>query len=508
MRKRLVVLLVATALLFVSTAHAFYEDICLPRRKADGTLSWCLTPTCPGGKQNPNRACLEQTFDFLTVKPGRSTIHHDATYFLAQALGYRADVAYWIAAYNEVTDYTQYVPIDQCGVQASSTNTGGQYITAQFNGFQRTNTNTDGPLDHYVLNFSPNGQGTDVHGAGGVQSLYPFHYPQPGYPLHIDDTYQKTLANLRQWAMIPSEDPGLLCTVGLMDPDDPTKCLTGTINGHVPLLLRTQRPYLATLTNVPAGKKVLNWVSSTSVTYYDELGAWLRDPSKTSGKLWLDKVPRPVPVQLARLGLYLHVLQDTSSHATYCGDDAPSPPGGTDVGTYMYLTDGNQVNLSFGASCANAPHLAGHLQETGTGDNPLPLRVYVALNNTVDELIAFGPIAKQHGWLSNPDLMPPNHVAKSAYGQTAAQIKAQLVGTIVSGTPYSRAEVYKSGVVTKPIQNTNSLERLHRLNLALANYSVTLQSSSANSSKFVPLASLPGNSPNPGDKSVCWQPLN
>lgn len=491
MRIRQLSVLVTITLLFTSNIHAFYEDLCLPRRKADGTLSWCLQPNCPKDWKNPNRACPQQVADFLTVKPGRSMIHHDATYFIAQALGYRPDVAYWIAAYNEVTDYSQYVPIDQCGQQASTSNSGGQYITAQFNGFQRTNTNTDGPLDHYVVNFSPNGQGTDVHGAGGVQSLYPLHYPRPGYPERIDDTYQKTLANMRQWAMLPTRDPGLLCTLGLTSGD---QCLTGTINGTVPLLMRTTKPPIATLANVPAGKKVLNWTSTTDFDYYDELGAYL---DASPGKLWMAPTPTPVPVQLARIGIYLHVLQDTSSHATYCGDDAPSPPGGTDIGTYMYLTNGNQVNLSFGSSCANGPHLAGHVQETGTGNNPLPLRVYVALNNTVDELIAFGNrVAKPNGWIANPQLLPPDLAQPNAKGQTAAQLKATLVGTIVQGTAYSRAEVYQSGIVTLPLQQTKTVDRLNAMNNALVNYGTTIG---------VPMTLLPGNSTNPKDTSVCWK---
>ena len=495
MRIRLCVLLVATAVLFAVPANAFFEDLCLPRKKADGTLSWCLQPKCPVGS-NPNRACPQQVVDFLTVQPGRSMIHHDATYFIAQALGYRPDVAYWIAAYNEVTDYNQYVPIDQCGQQAKSTNTGGQYITAQYNGFQRTNTSTDGPLDHYVLNFSPNGQGTDVHGAMGVQSLYPLYYPRPGYPVRIDDTYQKTLANLRQWAMLPTDDPGILCTVGLTDGEG---CLSGRITGKVPLLMRTSKPALATI-DVPAGKKVLNYVSDTDFDYYTELGEYLRE---SNGKLWMDDVPRPVPVQLARIGMYLHVLQDTSSHATYCGDDAPSPPGGTDAGTYMYLKEKNgekRVQLSFGDSCANSPHLAGHVQETGTGDNPLPLRVYVSLNNTVDELIQFGnSVAKQHGWIANPTLLPPDLERPNGQGQNAAALKATLVGTIVSGTAYSRAEIYKSGVVTLPLQQTNSMERLHKMNAALAKYGETIG---------VKMTQLPGNSADKNDTSVCWANLN
>src|SRR5215212_6314539 len=173
MRTKQLVTLTAIALFLITTpASAFLEDLCLPRRKPDGTLSWCIHPNCAVA---PNRACPEQLIDFGTIKPGRSMLHADSTYFIAQALGYRADVAYWIAAYDEVTDYRQYIPIDQCGVQASAQNSGRNYISATFNGFVRTNANTDGPLDHYVVFFSPNGQGTDVHGAGGVQALYPLH---------------------------------------------------------------------------------------------------------------------------------------------------------------------------------------------------------------------------------------------------------------------------------------------------------------------------------------------
>lgn len=507
--KRLL-LFTAIALLSTTSAFAFLEDLCLPRRNNQGALSWCVRPECPLA---PNRACPAQTADFATIKPGRSMVHHDSTYFIAQALGFRPDVAYWIAAYNEVTDYGQYVPIDQCGVQAANDNaiqnkntqqtapnSGRDYITAAFNGFVRTNAKTDGPLDHYVVNFSPNGQGTDVHGAGGVQSLYPFYYPRPGYPVRIDDTYQKTLANFRQWAMLKSDDPGLLCTVGLVDGD---QCLVGQITGNVPLIKASARGIPI---KVAAGKKILN-INGNDIDYYEELDAYLKDPAKTTGKLWLDTNPQPVPVQLARMGIYLHVLQDTSSHATYCGDDAPSPPGGHDPGTYMYLTDGNQVKLSFGSSCASSPHLASHVQETGTGDDPLPLRDYVALNNTLDELIAFGnTVALEKGWIVNPELLPPDvEGRKNGQGQSAADLKAILIGTITQGQPYSRAEVYKSGVVTLPLQQTNTLDRLHAMNKALADYSETLRKQSPNPSAFVPLKHLPGNSADPNDKSVCWK---
>jgi len=492
------ILTVATA------ADAFLEDLCLPRRKSDGTLTRCLPP-CPPSTA-PNNSCPAQVLGFATIKPGRSMIHADSTYFIAQALGYRADVAYWIAAYNEVTDYGQYIPIDQCGVQASTTNSGANYISAAFNGFVRTNNTTDGPLDHYVVSFSPNGEGTDVHGPAGVEALYPLHYPTPGYPLHIDDTYQKTLANLRQWAMLPTRDPGLLCTVGLTD-ERGTGCLSGiNITGTVPLAQRQGSPGVTI--DVPAGKKVLNLDTDTGVTdYYEKLGLYLDNPNKTTGTLFKGPGSVPVPVQVARIGLYLHVLQDTDSHSTYCGDDAPTPPGGCDAGTYMYLTS-SAVKFSFGNSCATGPHIYSHVVETGTGDHPLPLRDYVALNMTVDELIVFGnEVASKHpGWIVNPELLPPDVVGgKSAQGYSADDLKSTLVGTIVKGKAYSGTEVYRSGVVTLPLQQTISLNRLHAMNSALGDYSETVRKQSSRPASFVALEPMPGNSFDPKSTSACWK---
>lgn len=506
MRKQSVVVLCALAALLATPVHAFFEDICLPRKGQSGPLSWCIRPNCLSPANTPNRVCPEQALDFFTVMPGRSMVHADSTYFIAQALGYRPDVAYWIAAYNEVTDYGLYAPIDQCGKQASSSNSGKNYMAAAFNGFVRTNTATDGPLDHYTASFSPNGQGTDVHGAGGVQAVYPLHYPIPGYPEHIDDTYQKTLADLRQWAMLASDDPGHLCTVGLTSTSTQSRCFEGTITGTVPFLRAVNNRGVQL--SITAGLKVLNLGSSGPPDYYDKLKSYLDDPSKTTGTLWMSPTPGPVPVQLARIGLYLHVLQDTSSHATYCGDDSPSTPGGIDPGTYMYLDSSTTVKVKFGDGCANSPHLAGHLQETGTGANALPLRDYVALNNTVDELILFGnSVALSHGWIANRELLPPDLAGgKSGQGMSADDLKTLLVGKIVGGTPaYTRGEIYQSGVITTQLQQTTAMGRLGAMNAALGQYGNSVKSKSADPAKFVSFQPMPGNSFSSTDSSVCWK---
>jgi hypothetical protein len=106
-------------------------------------------------------------------------------------------------------------------------------------------------------------------------------------------------------------------------------------------------------------------------------------------------------------------------------------------------------------------------------------------------------------------LLPPDVAGgRNAQGQSAADLKSVLVGTLVPGTTaYSRAEVYNSGAVTLPLQQTRSLDRLHAMNAALASYGATVRKRSANPARFVPFEHMPGNSADPLDTSVCWKPL-
>jgi hypothetical protein len=503
-----VILMASISFGFAAPAFTYFEDLCVSK---DHKIQVCIQPPS-ACRFTPavNSVCLAQLAqaarNLILQLPGRSMVHTDATYFLAQALGFRSDVAYWIAAYNEVTDLTRYAPIDQCGRQASQTNSGKHFITAEFNGFQRTNNKLDGPLYHYVLPFSPNGSGTDAHGAGGVQAVYPLHFPLPGYPTTIDDVYQGTLFNLRQWAMSPDSAPGLLCAAGFTAKNGNSyfsgnQCMASVpITGTVPLLGGAS---VGTQITAHTGPKILD--NSNGEVTYDKLESWLKDPSRTTGTLWKDPNSTSVPVQLVRIGLYVHVLQDTASHATYCGDDAPSPPGGRDPGSYMTL-ENDGVKLHFGSSCAAGPHLAGHIQETGTGDAPLPLRDYTTLNLTLEELIVFGnKVAKAHGWLSNPELLPPDVVGgRNALGQTAKDLETLLVGGIVSGQEWTRGEAYSSGIVTRPLQIAEPKDRLKAMNATLISYSENL-AKQLNRAGFVPLELMPGNSPDPNDRKVCFE---
>lgn len=80
------------------------------------------------------------------------------------------------------------------------------------------------------------------------------------------------------------------------------------------------------------------------------------------------------------------------------------------------------------------------------------------------------------------------------------------MGTIVEGEPYTRGETYASGIVTLPLQQVDTVDRLAAMNRALVDYSETLRKRSARPEDFVPLRNLPGNAADPADTSVCWTP--
>lgn len=97
-------------------AAAFAEDVCYARR--GGPLASCtpLPPVCqPAGTETA--ACKTAMVEVVArsrirFDGGRSTIHSDVTYLLAQAVGLSSTDAYWIAAYEEATDLGSFDPRD------------------------------------------------------------------------------------------------------------------------------------------------------------------------------------------------------------------------------------------------------------------------------------------------------------------------------------------------------------------------------------------------------------
>lgn len=496
MRSAKISISIVASLLLGRPAGAFYEDVCVST--TNGQFESCYA--------NDHGA-------------GRSLIHVDSTYFIALALGYRADVAYWLAAYNEVTDFGTYAPMDQCGKSASSTNSGASYLAATYNGFVRNEGATGGFAYHYSLGFSPQGDASDIFYPGGTRGVYTFRFPSPGYPGGVIDNVYEPLSELRQWGMLAAaSDPGFLCTVGFTLPSTTNSTTAGVpsyFGGSTCQPTTVQGagvvPYLGVAgagqqVQFSLGPMTLDLLANGTKVPYTQLAAYLADPTKTTGTLWLDPSHPTVPVQVARVAHYLHALQDRSSHGTYCGDDAPHENSVNDSGSYI-ATAGTNFAFNYGETCAQQYHLQSHVQETGTGAAALPLRVYTALNMTLNELIVFGnSVALPSGWIANKELLPANASgALNGQGRSAADLANEVVGTIVKGKAYTGAEQYASGVATLPLQQTAQAQRLAAMNAALVSYGSTVKGRSANPGAFVPFTLMPGNAASATDTSVCWK---
>src|SRR5262245_41972350 len=174
--------LAAAVVGFPGDAHAFAEDLCYPQ--GGGALVNCtpLPAVCrPAGKQT--NACKAAIVAVVarrqnTSDGGRSSIHTDVTYLLAQSVGFSATDAYWIRAYDEPTDRGSFTPRDTRSMPVGN----GAFTTANITGFVRTDAAVGGPLLHYIAPYN-GGRDTPPPGVDGL-------HPDP-----TDAAVEPTLAN-------------------------------------------------------------------------------------------------------------------------------------------------------------------------------------------------------------------------------------------------------------------------------------------------------------------------
>lgn len=360
---------------------AFAEDI----QVAGGALANCVTLDAGICGALPGRS--------------RSLIHMDSTFYLAQALGFRKDVAYWIAAYDQATDQGQYVPFDT-SLQPAPTDGGvpTRCITENIDGFQRSSPSTGGTGYHFVLPFSFN-DGADLD-ALGMTPFYPYYQntdsPDGGaWGSGSDFIHEGTLSHLRRWAFTSttSSTPPM-CTYGFtlgtetLGYYQANQCSLLPISGNNPL---NPGAMLISTTGSPQN------ITSTGPAY-DQLQALLTSAfSAGRGQLWMSNVSgkEPVPAELVRMGIYLHALADTISHQP-CGE-----------GSYAMRGDGGFQLRYQGVGCSDSAHTLGHYQELGPGAaTSVPLRTYNALDYVYRELAAFkGVMQMAHSdWFVTRDI--------------------------------------------------------------------------------------------------------
>ncbi len=416
-------LLIASLFLLPPMVFGFSEDLC---RQDDGngnfTFVNCLDSDCD--PSNPDAVLARCRANILwdaaltsALENGRSMVHVDSVFYIAQALGIRWDVAYWLAAYNEVTDIAQYVPI---GRDAQLLESQTEWHSILLNGWQRTSGETGGISLHFVAPFLPSGETQLPPTVDGV------------HPDLSDIQHEGMLAHIRSWAL-SERDP---CSDGLTSLSTDLTYFTGTtcyrhdprlttdpaavshnIEGDIPVLsnLQVSIPFQAYSGNqIARFTPPVDLIGCKQGTTTDPNDCYIHDIQYATelqalldagtGKL-MDG--QPVPPEVARTGIYLHILQDRISHSA-CGDastvSGPSLPGG--LFTYDYgKTD-----------CAQDVHAWRHYEEIGL--QSLPERSFSALS---------------YAWDTLEDFIDANSTAHPQWFTTPTGLtKAEVVGSQAS----------------------------------------------------------------------------
>ncbi|HEX3765398.1 MAG TPA: hypothetical protein VHW23_42175, partial [Kofleriaceae bacterium] len=148
-------------------AHAFAEDLCYA--PGGGPLADCgpLPEVCrPAGTDT---AVCKAALIVAVARQrnasdgGRSSVHTDVTFLLAQAVGFSATDAYWIAAYDESADLGGFEIRDNDSLPVG----GGALATADVSGLVRTDAMSGGVLLHVIAPYN-HGLATPPPGIDGL----------------------------------------------------------------------------------------------------------------------------------------------------------------------------------------------------------------------------------------------------------------------------------------------------------------------------------------------------
>jgi hypothetical protein len=380
------------------TAFAFGQDVCFyntdPNQPKKNLLTNCIdvdaqcktdqlsvkeTQAC---KKQATSSAMESMFNPDILAGGRSLMHMDFTYYMAQLIGYPAKAAYQIAIYDEATDSGQYIPFDAQGKplltaaerqscdKDSFSNKKCLLMSASINGVAKFNSTTGGMLLHLGARFAD-------------KPTPPLTYPTK---YTLTPNLDPHLASLRTWALGASPNA---CVVGITQSNG--QCIQGTatnpavLTGYVPACAPGKSALIAI--NTLLGEQIIN-------SDLDKNNIPL--PTHVIYSHDIDNYVKPHDGAYAKLGIYLHALQDRYSHHN-CSDYS-----------YMYATsaDSNHYNVLFdNKECDQGNHMYWHSLEAGTHqqniENQMHHTLEPAMSATFDELVAY---AKTHNININPDL--------------------------------------------------------------------------------------------------------
>lgn len=343
-----------------AVALAFAEDVCYPAQSsgAAGAPVTCnpLPAACaPAGVDSAAcRAAALVTFAASTATrvDGRSAVHTDATHLLAQAVGFSASDAYWIAAYDEAVDLGVFQPRDFSGQPVGE-------ATSNIDGFVRTNAGVGGTFFHF-----------NAPRVGGTDGLH---------PTSQDPHVEPVLAHVRRWAVQGTGNARVECTGSFTTQSAGGDWATGSqcyvlpsgAAGTVGATIAAIGSVAAPLPTISTGLQVVTTA---------------QPPQPAIDSQGFDNVVGGSAdrVRDARLGIYLHVLADRVSHHV-CVDQSrlTGPNTGATPTFYFDLTNGE---------CTQDVHALRHIWETGVRFSQLSTQdrtTEAALSNVYDELVTF-----------------------------------------------------------------------------------------------------------------------
>ncbi len=408
MCRKLTATLLLGSLGWPSSAMAFTEDLCFSDTPLGRRMTNCYaydpaSDECPPG--DVTQPCqLENLPDvaLMLARDGRSMVHFDATYVLAQTMGFSADEAHLLAAYDQAADVVRYVPFDRNGDpvienEAWCDGSSGQpeackYRTIDIAALNRLDFDSGGALLHYMAPHNHGGAGTDAFSLD---------------PRDLDPTAEEMLLGWREWATYQRPEG---CTLGLESALGCYGAGPGTAKRIVGAL-----PVLADVGLVPIvvelGEQVFRWDEDDDAELVSsEFDAAVGDViDESANDAWL-----------ARFGLYLHFLQDRVSH-TRCSDSPNTEITGPLAGGH-YDVDYDTYE------CAAPIHGLRHSWEVGRDQSqldPADRTTEHALRLTYEELMWFaGEHQRERAFTPDQDALIADLVAALETPEPLARVEA------------------------------------------------------------------------------------
>lgn len=345
--------------LLATSAFPFGVDVCFndPASKEEPVRS-CIDvgQQCRTDRLGPTRELTCRAlalFDSLSglgggnaIIGGRSLVHSDSTYLMAQVIGFTPWQAYQIMIYSEATDQSEYVPFDQTGTQMLSDaevaycqqswgpaiDTKCLLMMPTVNGVYKFNSYTGGQLLHLHARHS-------ADGSAPPSLAYPVDFFAPGVVEH-----EAMLSNFRAWVF---DERGDACAAGITQEmqypesissecEDPDHFLNSPINFFSAGFSFAAIPFVTRL-----GTLIIN---------EDEAGQLV-----LANDASLQSYVSPHDADLAKLGIFVHHYGDRFSHHK-C----------TDESFFYGEPDGDYNSAYDSVNCAQGAHFLWHVYEQGT----------------------------------------------------------------------------------------------------------------------------------------------